>query len=99
MLVPTQWYMEPHRIEYLLGEATRNAEGEGREEWLAQWIASAQSLAHATREVHDERYGPPTMQLSNVRGLKSATRSGCAGTLLVVLVAAIVISAAASVFF
>ena len=98
MLVPTQWYMEPPRIEHLLAEATRKTAGMGREEWLAQWITSAQGLAHATRDAHDERYGPPNIQLfRNVGGEKSA--GGCAGKLLVALVVAIAISAVVSVFF
>jgi hypothetical protein len=95
MLVPTQWYMEPHRLENLLVETTRDAAGKGREEWLTQWIAKAQYLAHATKEVHDERFGSPAVQVSSSGGLKSS--GGCAGALL--LVAGIVGSAAAAAFF
>ena len=77
MLVPTQWFMEPQRLENLLVETTRDAAGHEREEWLRQLIEKAQYLARATKEIHDERYGPPKVQVVQQGGVRSS--GGCLG--------------------
>jgi hypothetical protein len=82
LLVPTQWFMEPHRIDNLLVEIDRDAAGLGRDEWLARWISNAKKLARATKEVHDERFGCPSVHVSADGGLKSST--GCAGALILI---------------
>ncbi|HXB55570.1 MAG TPA: hypothetical protein VN461_12345 [Vicinamibacteria bacterium] len=82
MLVPTQWFMEPHRIENLLVETTRDTAGGDREEWLRRFIDNAQTLARFTRAAHDEQYGQPKVLVVPAGGLRSSKGGGCAGGLL-----------------
>jgi len=76
MLVPTQWFMEPHRLESLLLETTREAPADDRQAWFATLIDKATELAIATRAAHDEQYGKPNVQITQSGGLK--TSGGCA---------------------
>ena len=84
LLVPTQWFMEPHRLENLLVEVSRDTKSRPRDDWLQHLIARASELAEATREVHDERYGPPTVEVVQAGGVRSA--GGCASTFLLAAV-------------
>jgi hypothetical protein len=86
MFPPTAWFMEPHLIENLLVQTTRDAAGLGREEWLRQLIDSACLAARATKEGHDERFGPPKARIVQAGGLRSAG-GGCAGAVLLVTAA------------
>lgn len=76
MLVPTQWFMEPHRFESLLVETTREAADGTRDEWLQLLIETATYVAVATKEVHDEQYGKPNVNVVQIGGAQSAR--GCA---------------------
>lgn len=80
MLVPTQWFMEPYRLENLLVETTRDASGGSRNEWLRDFINNAEKLARATKHMHDERHGPPNIQVIQAGGVRPS--KGCAGLLI-----------------
>lgn len=76
MLVPTQWFMEPHRLESLLLETTRDAPPSDRQAWFATLVDKATELAIATRAAHDQKYGKPKVQITDTGGLQ--TSGGCA---------------------
>ena len=95
MLAPTQWFMEPHRFENLLVETTRDAADGTRDDWLRLLIEKAEYVAVATKEVHDEQYGKPKVDVVQAGGLQSAR--GCAVAFL--LLAATFASAAMAVVY
>jgi hypothetical protein len=83
MLVPTQWFMEPHRLDALFVETTRDVRGVAdRQQWLETLLAKATRLANDTKAAHDEAYGKPRMHVSNSGG--SPTAGGCASIIAVV---------------
>lgn len=94
LLVPTQWFMEPHRLENLLVETTRDARGRSREEWLRLLVEKATDLAHATKAVHDERFGPASVQVVQAGGARSS--GGCAALLALGAIATAVLSIVAA---
>lgn len=75
MLVPTQWFMEPHRLESLLVAAGRNAETDSREVWFEALARNAIDTAVVTKEAHDVKFGPGRVTVSQAGGLRSA--GGC----------------------
>lgn len=80
LLVPTQWFMEPYRIESLLIETTRDAAGSSRQEWFDILLERGKELARETRSIHDITYGKPAIVISNTGGLQSA--GGCASMIV-----------------
>jgi hypothetical protein len=79
MLIPTGWFMEPHRIENLLLEVSRE-NPRGRDRWRELLNEKAIALAEMTRDVHDAHYGPANVQIENKGGLSSS--HGCLGVLV-----------------
>jgi len=77
MLVPTQWFMEPNRLDNLLLETERDAGAGSRKEWVEVMLAKAVNLAHETKSAHDEKYGPVKV------AIRGPTGSGCGKTAMV----------------
>jgi hypothetical protein len=92
MLVPTQWLMEPHRLDNLFVEVSRDFSRTPRKEWLEGLISRATELARETKEAHDSAYGKPRVRVTDRGGAKTSGGGcasvlvvACAGTLLVLL--------------
>lgn len=76
ILVPTQWFMEPHRLDGLLEYRAATDEGD-----LDSLVNAATQLATETRKAHDEQYGRPSVE--RFRNLPVGGGGGCSSILLI----------------
>lgn len=81
MLVPTQWFAEPERFNFLLREARGTWDGVWRADKLNHLVSVAIALAIETRAAHDAAYGPPSIEIVESGGLPSA--AGCMPAVLI----------------
>ena len=77
MLVPTQWFMEPERLERLLMRAGDLAD---QATW-STFLQEACLLAEHTRDAHDQQYGEPKISITQSGGLTPG--SGCVLPILI----------------
>lgn len=77
LLVPTLFFMEPHRLENLLLEVRRDTKGLSQEQRLSVLVERSTFLARLTQEANDEAKGRYPFKVEGIGGLKSAS-GGCA---------------------
>ena len=87
LLVPTQWFMEPRRLDMFFYENLRLLDDLSSKETFELLIKEAILLAKATRDAHDKKYGKVSIRIEDKGGVPFAA-GGCASMILAGIVLA-----------